>query len=318
MSRCRLALPALLAGLLACADGAAPETDALDPAPAPADSLVPVPPATATDVAFPNAPAAAAWTTVADHRWRHGIPRRRDPVYEGDDGSRMVDFGDDDPARDWGRQAAVVADPEVPGRPARALELRLPAGLGGGYAASKIGQHVDARGNGPLAWDPALGTGHLYVGAWVRFSPGFVLNGNVAQKFFYLKSDLPQNAALNHMVGIMVNDGAGGNQLWPAYEPQHPFGRHQAPPVARNDLNDGRWHQVEFLQGPNTPGVANGSLVIWVDGREELRVTDAMFFATGQVPSVNRLEIYPIYGGGTRPVPRDQWMRVGPIVVKVR
>jgi hypothetical protein len=273
--------------------------------------------ASAEPALFPNAPV-TGWTTVADVRWRLPVPFRRDPVYEADNGSHLVNYGDDDPAAEWGRQAWLVADATTPGAPDSTLELRLPAGLTGGYTALKIGQHHDWGGNGPLRWDPAITTGHLYVGLWVRFSPGFSLNGNVAQKLLYVKSDLAANAAINHMVGIMVNDGAGGNQLWPAYEPQHPFNRYRVPAVAANDLNDGRWHQVEFLQAPNTPGVANGTLTIWVDGRLEARWTDAMFFAAGQVPSLNRVEVVPIYGGGSRPVPQNQWIRLGPMVIKTR
>ena len=51
----------------------------------------------------------------------------------------------------------------------------------------------------------------------MRFSPDFSLNGNVAQKVLYLKSDVPENAAIAHMPGIAMNDGEGGNQLWPDY-----------------------------------------------------------------------------------------------------
>jgi hypothetical protein len=314
-----LAMLAVVPAGLALAPGAARRFAA--PATGGADRTADDPrtqsPGTIDATLFPNAPA-AGWTTIADMRWQRPVPFRRDPVYEADNGSHLVNYGDDDPGAEWGRQARLVGDAATPGAPDSALELRLPAGLAGGYAAVKIGQHESWNADGPLRWDPAVTTGHLYVGFWVRFSPGFRLNGNVAQKILYLKSDLAANRAIAHMVGIMVNDGVGGNQLWPAYEPQHPFARYKVPETPRNDLNDGRWHQVEFLQAPNTPGLADGTLTIWVDGRREARWTDAMFFARGQVPSLNRLEINPIYGGGTRPVPRDQWVRLGPMVVMTR
>ena len=267
---------------------------------------------------FPNAPVTTGWRTVGDIRWTLPVPFRHDPVYEGDNGTHLVDYSDDDPNFVWGRQTALVTDPEMPGGATSVLEMRLPVGLTGGYAATKIGAHPDYQGDGPLRWDPALNTGHLYVGFYVRFSPHFDLNGNAGQKVLYLKSDLPSNSSIAHMVGIMMADGVGGNQLWPTYGPQGPFGRFEVPETSPNNLNDGRWHLVEFLQGPNTPGIANGTLQIWVDGRPEGRWTNAMFFAAGHVPSVNRLEINPIYGGGNSPVLRNQWLRLGPMLILTR
>jgi hypothetical protein len=165
---------------------------------------------------------------------------RQDPVYEADNGSHLVDYGDDDPGAVWGRRSAVVADSAAPC--GTALECRLPKGLAGGTGATKIGGHPDWQGDGPLLWNPALSTGHLYIGMYVRFSPGFNLNGNIGQKVLYLKSDLPENRQLNHMPGIFVNDDRGGNQLWPTYSPQHPFGRMQVASTDQFNFNDGRWH----------------------------------------------------------------------------
>ena len=101
------------------------------------------------------------------------MPLWQEPIYEPDNGSHLVDWGDDDPDAVWGRQSAVIADSRAPG--GTALECRLPRGLAGGAGASKIGQHPGWKGDGPLLWDPALSTGHLYVGFYVRFSPHFKL-----------------------------------------------------------------------------------------------------------------------------------------------
>ena len=270
-----------------------------------------------TSADFLNAPG-TGWSTIASLTWSQPIPFRQDPIYDADNGSHLVDWGDDDPNAKWGRQAVVVSDASTPGPAASSLELRLPTGLTGGYGASKVGNHPNWTGSGPLWWPASMNTGHLYVGMWVKFSPNFTLNGNVGQKIFYLKSDLAPNAGLNHMIGLMVNDGNGGNQLWPAYEPQNPTNRYSVPATTTNNLNDGRWHQLEYLQLPNTPGTANGTLKIWVDGRLEISLTNAMFFDGTQVASVNRLEINPIYGGGTHPVPVNEWIRLGPVLVKIR
>jgi len=75
---------------------------------------------------------------------------------------------------------------------------------------------------------------------------------------------------------------------------------------------------VELLQGPNTPGRNDGTLQLWLDGRLEGSWTDARFFDAGQRVTLNRLEIAPIYGGGANPVPKEQWIRVGPLLVRSR
>jgi hypothetical protein len=144
------------------------------------------------------------------------------------------------------------------------------------------------------------------------------MNRNVQQKVLYAKSDLPENRGLAHMPLSMMNDDMGGDQLWPTYAPQNPFARYSVPGISTNDLNDGRWHLVEIYQTPNTPGQSNGTLRIWLDGRLATSLTDAVFFAAGQTPSLNRIEISNIFGGGTNPVPADQWMRVGPMRVAIR
>jgi hypothetical protein len=307
MARTRL-LGFTTLGLLAACSPPLDSTDPLDPGPRP--------PVTAPDSRFPNAPTEPGWITTGILDWSRPVPFRQDPVYESDNGSHLVDWGDDDPGRSWSRQTALVDDPAVPD--AATLEVRLPAGLAGGYAATKIGQHPEWRGTSALLWSPAASTGHLYIGLHVRFSPGYRLNGNVAQKLLYLKSDLPENRQIAHMPFIAVNDGVGGDQLWPAYEPQHPFNRYQVPVSPTNNLNDGRWHRLEMRHAPNVPGQANGTLELWIDGRLELRRNDIVLFQPGQVPSLNRLELNPIFGGGRNPVPADQWIRFGPMLVMTR
>jgi hypothetical protein len=263
---------------------------------------------------FPNAPAGDAWRTVTELAWDFdSIPFRRDPIYQPDGGAHVVEYG-----YDTVRAASIVRDSALPGGTRRVLHYRLPAGMAGGGSPSMIGQYPGFGGDGPLRWDPARNTGHLYIGFWVRFSPNYDLNRNVGQKVFYLKSDHPANRSIAHMPGILMSDGAGGNQLWPEYQPQSPFGNYSAPHTRENDLNDGRWHLIETLQGPNTPGRKDGRLSLWIDDRAAGQWTDAMFFDEGQLPSLNRLEIAPIYGGGLNPVPSDQWIRVGPVLVRSR
>ena len=48
---------------------------------------------------FVNAPT-TGWTTIASLTWTQPMPYRRDPIYDPDNGSHLVDWGDDDPYKE--------------------------------------------------------------------------------------------------------------------------------------------------------------------------------------------------------------------------
>lgn len=307
MASARMTAGLLAFSLLGCTPPSGlSSTDGLD---APGSTALP-------STLFPNAPAESGWKVMADLVWTQKIPFRG--TYDPDNGTHLINWGDDDPKADWGDQLAIVDDAQAPGPVRTVLEVRLPRGLTGGYGTTKLGQHPDWQGDGPFLWNPALSTGFLYTGVYLRFSPGYSLNGNIGQKVLYAKSDLPENSMIAHMILATMNDDAGGSQLWPAYTPQNPFARYPVPTVGAFNLNDGRWHLVELLQTPNTPGLENGTLRFWVDGQLAASWSNAVFFAPGQTPSLNRIELSSIFGGGTHPVPANQWMRVGPLRIATR
>ncbi len=134
----------------------------------------------------------------------------------------------------------------------------------------------------------------------------------MSQKLVYANSAAPANRAINHVpLNLKTSEGKPG--LYPAYEPQNPPGLYMVPLLPSNDVNDGRWHLLEMLQQPNTPGLRNGAVRIFIDGRLAASWSDALLFDAGQVPSLNRLSLNPIFGGGTHPVPATQTLEFGPL-----
>jgi hypothetical protein len=275
---------------------------------------------------FPNAPRSGEWRTYADYRWgaKPGgdgsydrIPFWREPTFDLDNGSHVVDYGSDAGKEKgpmpWPAQLSrLQPDDSVPGG-GKSLEIRFPKDFPGGFAPARIFRHPRYEGNG-LAWSPSVNTGFLYIGLHFRLRPGFSLNGNIAQKLVYANSSVSGNAGLNH-IPLNLRTAEGGPGLYPAYEPQHPFGLYQVAARRANDVNDGRWHLLEVIQDPNRPGVRNGRIRIFIDGRLAGQWTDALLFDKGQTPSLNSLSLNTVFGGGNRPVPADQQLLLGPLRV---
>ena len=301
-------------------------------APATLAQAAPVPAAAAVrdratdDALFPNAPRADEWRTYADYRWGERpdgkgdygkVPYWHEPTYDLDNGSHVVDYGGDDPkqkvAPAWPAQlSGLVEAADVPGG-GKGLEIRFPRRLPGGYAPARIYRHPRYDGNG-LAWSPSDNSGYLYIGLHFKLSPGYTLNGNVGQKLVYANSSVKGNAALNHIpLNLRTIEGQAG--LYPTYEPQHPFGLYRVGPERTNNVNDGRWHLLEVEQAPNTPGMKNGRIRIFLDGRPIGRWNDALLYDKGQTPSITSLSLNPVYGGGSNPVPADQQLLLGPLRV---
>ncbi len=80
----------------------------------------------------------------------------------------------------------------------------------------------------------------------------------------------------------------------------------------------------------NTPGVANGTLRIWVNGVQALinsgvndapvytERTNVMYYSAGQPAYQNRLEFEPTYGAGLEHPPYTQWFDIGHVTAAVK
>src|SRR5512136_1995448 len=118
MARTRLPFGLALLALAACA----PPTSLSDGLDAPSITG-PRPPSALPDQMFPNAPAGGNWMTVGSIKWDAPVPLHQDPIYEPNNSTGLVDWGDDDPNHVWGRQTSVLTDPELPSGSQGALQF---------------------------------------------------------------------------------------------------------------------------------------------------------------------------------------------------
>lgn len=220
-------------------------------------------------------------------------------------------------SRNYRRLATVEVDSTYPGSNKNVMRQRLPAGFPGGSGSANVQRHPAYAGNGPLRWAAGMSHGSLFVGVMVRVTPGFSLNGNVGNKVIYLRSSV--NPTINHMILYLANDGGTGDQGYPTLAPQNPsgLGAYGAPQIAANDGHQGGWHRYEILLGPGTPGAANGTAKLWMDGRLLIDRADCRWFESGQTPDFDQLIIANVYGGGLNFSPQDQSTYIGRVFASV-
>ncbi len=75
-------------------------------------------------------------------------------------------------------------------------------------------------------------------------------------------------------------------------------------------ISKGEWHTYEFHFVANTPGVYNGLYRMWTDGVLVHEATDIGYFDTGITAKFDTLYFNPTYGGGSNPVPADQYLDI--------
>ena len=192
-------------------------------------------------------------------------------------------------------------DATAPASPSQIVRITYPAGMPGGNDNSRI---VYA---GPFATN----TGYLYQRITVKVDPNWSDNGNAGTKFSFFKNT---SLSINHFINLT---GYGTPQF----------------NVARQDPNDvgndhywygptyskGAWHTLEVLVTPNTPGIANGTLMGWLDGQLvtwkqsntgqlSTNPNNIMWFAAGETPGYNQIYFAGTYGGGYNPVPSTQYV----------
>jgi hypothetical protein len=270
---------------------------------------------------FTNQPTGGGWTTVTDLRWNEGatgpLPMWNDPTYEGVTDYNLCDYRDGVPGSGpLDAYQTVVADAGTPGGYGRRLRMTQHTNWPGGGSDVHVARHPSVSGDpvGPLRFPNTYGTGEVYAGIAFRFSAGWTLNGNVSQKLLWGRST---ESSINHVV-VNFKVGSVTDRLLIAYEPQNPTNAYEMPDTAANNMNDGAWHVAEVLQTPNTGSNADGTLKLWRDTSLQLDITNAQFFTSGQSRVQNEWSVLPVYGGGLNQPPAEQWIDVGPILIKVR
>ena len=93
---------------------------------------------------------------------------------------------------------------------------------------------------------------------------------------------------------------------------QNPVGsEYVIPPPDFFTLNS--WHTLELLVIGGTPGVKNGKVIAWLDGRMQVHRTDMMWVSAGQDRTFSQFDINSLWGGQGGTLSVAQYMYVGKI-----
>ena len=146
-------------------------------------------------------------------------------------------------------------------------------------------------------------------------SSNFSNNGNVGTKFFFLRDgtnnhyvgfDSPdRDRKAFVMTGLQFQDSRLSNNVGQVSTPS-------------NNIAGGGWHKVEVIWEANQPGVRDGRYRQWVDGVLTAQSNTVMWFLAGQSPRWTSIWFDPTFGGGSHPVPHDQWIDMDHLVVALK
>lgn len=164
-------------------------------------------------------------------------------------------------------------------------------------------------GTGPFNIRRDFATGeqfkNMYVGMWIKHSANFDnTNGNSGTKFMW-----PIGETFG--VGGQTYTGHNGSTMDFAFFQQGRVDRildaNLNATQAQMNLRLGQWDRYEWLMKANTAdGTANGEVHVWISGVKTHQYTNVDWsMETGR--KWLGLKWNPTYGGGTNPVPHDQW-----------
>lgn len=143
------------------------------------------------------------------------------------------------------------------------------------------------------------GVAHVFVRGWVYFKtpePG----GSIAvqRKLFYIKSPSGAGGVPNYYWGVILtsdgiastpnkiqlylliaNYGVGGSstRVWTGADPSQ-------------ELEFNRWYDIQIEVGANTPGIGDGRIALWLDGKKVFE-NDALNIRLDSTLAMSRVEI---------------------------
>jgi hypothetical protein len=197
---------------------------------------------------------------------------------------------------------SIVRDAAAPRSAPNIGQARFPAG--------------HPSGSGPIMTSLALSSRptEIYLSFWVRLSPNWAGNDAGVNKVFFLWMHEQPIVALSAQ-------GAGSARLEPQVRLQAtPMGSPVLRPnlVPSAEIVRGRWHRWELVMKANTPGIADGEVHWWIDGRKVARHGQIAFADRRQSNEWSEVSWNPTYGGSGRPVPVEQVMQMDEAYVSGR
>ena len=186
-----------------------------------------------------------------------------------------------------------------------ALRFEYPAGtystsFGGGRAEYALsGQPLD-----------------IYLGAWMRYSPGFVFHPIGQKVNFFIMTDR-QNCSgtlslVNIAIGYQYGNFAAGNQIcWGNFAQ----GNYANLATWDETAHTGEWHWYEMHVKMNTPGGSDGTAELWIDGVLYMRHTNIQLREAGATNGFGALQHTAEYGGGGSTIASTQYWWVDHTVI---
>jgi hypothetical protein len=171
-------------------------------------------------------------------------------------------------------------------------------------------------GRGPvrLNWDIEGEHRTLYLSFWMRLSENWVGHRSGVNKIFHLWID-GRNMAYLSAQGAGAGPYAAQVRLQGIAE--EPIARNLTPRGDAPRLRRGTWHHWEVVLTANTPGVRDGRVEWWIDGRPAGRAEHIGFVKARGRPYWTQVSWNPTWGGMGGTIPAVQWMDMDHIQVSV-
>ncbi len=213
-------------------------------------------------------------------------------------GLRSMGWFNDDALDDF--KLTIQSDPTAPFSSSSVIRGEFNAG--------------DAGGSAPFSVRRSFVSGELYpklyLCMYVKHDANFDnTNGNAGSKFFWPAGDAPGSFGSDTYTS---HDGVNMDfALFQQNRVDRQLGQNVGPAgQARMVTRRGQWVRYEMLFVMNTAnGAANGQFHAWIDGVKTHQYTDVDFNISA-ARAWQSLRWEPTYGGGTNPVPHDQYQYI--------
>lgn len=186
----------------------------------------------------------------------------------------------------------IVQDTTAPKSPGSVLRTIYPAGMRGGSAPADLDLSFPSKST-------------LYVCIYLKRSADWSDNGNVGTKHFFVLTPYAGKADYTHL--FVSQNGNGRAEFYIE------SGNQSAVPnleMTGPDDGSGSWVKYEYLFVANTIGAADGTFTAWKNGQPFMSRSDIRYFPAGKAPAFNKVLWSPTYGGGTNPVPKEQYIDI--------
>lgn len=202
----------------------------------------------------------------------------------------------------------VVSDATAPRSPQNVGEITFVAGFVGG--------------SGPASVYPRSSSAKtMYISTYMKFSSNFQNHSTGINKVihFYINGI---NRIFFQARGPSLAPSFGLQQLAAPYS--NTIGHtgtavHLVPNVVPNAvMNRGQWHHIEIVLVANTPGVADGSVQIFLDRTKVLDNSGIMFAAAGGNGRWEGINLNPTWGGSGDMVQSEMTLRVDHFYVSAK